>query len=223
MGEPHQLFGESGSRAEIIIPEIQMELLKEIYAVNKNIAVVLFNGRPLVLTELSKLSKSIIDVWYPGSQGYLGICDMLFGYTSPSGRLPFCFPRKNGQVPLFYSNILTGHDNYDGQFNKYTLRYIDTPNTPLYPFGYGLSYTDFEYSNLRISSDTLTENGTVSVSVDIENKGGRSETETVQLYIRDERAKLVSRPTKELKSFKRVLIKAGEKKTVSFDIDGSSI
>ena len=219
MGEPSVFFGESRSRTDITIPEVQMELLKKIYAVNKNIAVVLFNGRPLVLTELSKMAKSIIDVWYPGSQGYLGICDMLFGYTSPSGRLPFCFPRKSGQVPLYYSNILTGHDNYEGQFCKYTLRYIDTLNTPLYPFGYGLSYTDFEYSNLRVSSDKLTENGSVTVSVDIENKGERSESETVQLYIKDERAKLVSRPTKELKGFKRVFIKAGEKKTVSFEID----
>ncbi len=219
MGEPSQLFGESNSRTEITIPEIQMELLKKIHSVNPNIAVVLFNGRPLVLTELSRLSKSIIDVWFPGSQGYLGICDMLFGYTSPSGRLPFCFPRKSGQVPLFYSNILTCHDHTEGQFNKYTLRYIDTPNSPLYPFGYGLSYTDFEYSGLRISANKMTANGTVTVSVEIENKGDRDESETVQLYIKDVRGKLVSRPQKELKGFKRVFIKAGEKKTVSFEID----
>ncbi len=219
MGEPSVLFGESRSRTEITIPDVQIKLLKKVYEVNKNIAVVLFNGRPLVLTEISEMAKSIIDVWYPGSQGYLGICDMLFGYTSPSGRLPFCFPRKCGQLPLFYSNILTGHDNYEGQFSKYTMRYIDTLNTPLYPFGFGLSYTDFEYSDLRVSEDKLTENGKITVSVDIINKGDRDETETVQLYIKDDRAKLVARPTKELKGFKRVLIKAGEKKTVSFEIN----
>lgn len=218
MGEPMQLFGESRSRTEPIIPEIQMSLLRKIREVNKNIAVVLFNGRPLVLTELSQLAKSIIDVWYPGSQGYLGICDMLFGYTVPSGRLPFCFPRKIGQVPLFYSNVSTGRDHYDGQFNEYVLRYIDTLNTPLYPFGYGLSYTEFKYSNLRISAPEFTADSSITISVEIENIGTCDAFETAQLYIRDRYATLVARPLKELKGFKRVFIKAGEKQTVSFEI-----
>ena len=223
MGEPTQLFGESRSRTEPTVPEVQIKLLRKIREVNENIAVVLFNGRPLVLTELDGLAKSIIDVWYPGSQGWFGICDMLFGYAAPSGRLPFCFPRKIGQIPLFYSNAMTGHDNYDGQFEEYTLRYIDTLNTPLYPFGYGLTYTDFEYSNLRVSSAKMKSDEKITVSVDIENKGERDGWETVQLYIRDERAKLVARPAKELKGFKRVFIKSGEKQTVSFEIDESML
>ena len=218
MGEPHQLFGESGSRTDITIPEIQMNLLRKISQVNDNIVVVLFNGRPLVLTELDKIAKSIIVSWYPGSQGYLGICDMLFGYTSPSGRLPFSFPRKNGQVPLFYSNIATGHDHRDGQFNKYVLRYIDTLNTPLYPFGYGLSYTKFKYSNPSVSSETLKRGSSITVSVDIENIGDREGYETVQLYIRDVKSTLVARPLKELKAFKKVFIKPGEQITVKFEI-----
>ena len=218
MGEPYQLFGESGSRTEITIPDVQMELLRKISKVNENIVVVLFNGRPLMLSELDKLAKSIVVSWYPGSQGYLGICDMLFGYTSPSGRLPFSFPRKSGQVPLFYSNIATGHDHEEGQFDKYVLRYIDTPNTPLYPFGYGLSYTEFKYSNLSISSSTLKRGENISVSVDIENIGKRDGYETAQLYIRDVKAKLVARPLKELKGFEKVFLKSGEKKTVTFEI-----
>ena len=219
MGEPHQIFGESGSRTEITIPEIQMALLRKINKVNKNIVVVLFNGRPLILSELSELAKSIIISWYPGSQGYLGICDMLFGYTSPSGRLPFSFPRKNGQVPLFYSNISTGHDHPEGQFNKYVLRYIDTPNSPLYPFGYGLSYTEFEYSNLTISSSTLKRGEKIAVSIDVTNVGNYDGFETVQLYIRDIKSRLVARPLKELKGFEKVFIKSGEKKTVMFEIN----
>lgn len=127
--------------------------------------------------------------------------------------------KKIGHTPLFYRNIMTGHDNYDGQYKEYTLRYIDTLNTPLYPFGYGLTYTDFEYSNLRVSSAKMKSDEKITVSVDIENKGERDGWEVVQLYIRDERAKLVARTAKELKGFKRVFIKSGEKQTVSFEID----
>lgn len=218
MGESYKQFGESRSSTEAVIDEVQINLLKRIRQVNENIVVVLFNGRPLVLTEIAENSKAIIDVWFPGTQGHRGICDMLFGYTVPGGRLPLCFPRKAGQTPLFYSQQVTGHDSYEGQKDNYKLRYIDTLNTPLYPFGYGLSYTEFEYSNLRVSSDKMTADGSITVSVDIENIGERDAYETAQLYIRDRYAKLIARPIKELKNFKRVFIKSGEKATVSFEI-----
>ena len=218
MGESSLQFGESRSRTEASMPEVQMELLREIHKVNQNIIVVLFNGRPLALTEVSELSKAILDVWYPGTEGHRAILDMLFGDEVPSGRLPFCFPRKPGQTPLFYSYLVTGHANYNGKNNQFGLRYLDTWNTPLYPFGYGLSYTDFEYSNLRLSADEMTVDGKIIASVDIENKGERDAYETVQLYIRDRYAKFISRPVKEMKDFKKVFIKKCEKVTVSFEI-----
>lgn len=218
LGEYHLQFGESRSRSNINVPEVQMELFREIHKVNKNIVVVLFNGRPLDLRELNKDAKAILDVWFPGSCGSEAIVDMLFGDAIPSGKLSMCFPHNVGQVPIHYSTLATGHYHPRGVTTAFKLRYIDVPNYPLFPFGYGLSYTNFQYSNLRLDKDVLRGDSKIIASVDVSNIGSRDAYETVQCYIHDCHATLISRPLKQLVDFEKVFIKAGETVTVSFEI-----
>jgi beta-glucosidase len=219
IGESAEMSGESSSRTNLEIPQAQKDLLQELLKTGKPVVLVLFNGRPLVLNDENASVPAILDVWFAGSEAGSAIADVLFGNENPSGKLTATFPRSVGQVPIYYNQKNTGRPlgNKEGKFEKFRSNYIDERNEPLYPFGYGLSYTSFDYSNLQISSDKMTFNGTVTVSVDVTNTGNYDGKEVVQLYIRD-LVGSVTRPIKELKGFQKITLKKGEKKTVRFQI-----
>lgn len=217
IGEHRQMSGEAGSRTDITVPEHQMELFRRIANVNKNVIVVNFSGRPLDLREISSKAKALLQVWFPGTETGHAVMDVLFGDANPSGRLAMSFPYNVGQVPVYYSELSTGRP-YKGDGIRFASRYIDAPNEPLYPFGFGLDYTEYKYENLRLSSDKLEEGGTITVKVDITNIGDRAGNEVVQMYIQDV-AGSVARPVRQLKDFCRISIEAGETKEVSFEIN----
>ena len=218
IGEHMAQTGEAASRADITIPEGQKKLLREIARVNKNIAVVLFNGRPLDIREIKELAKAVLVVWMPGTEGGNAIAEVLYGETAPSGKLPMSFPYAVGQVPVFYNEFKTGRRmNPDQPENRFQSRYMDIPNEPLYSFGYGLSYTEFSYSGVKLSSGNLERNGKITASVTVKNIGSRKGAETVQLYIRDEEGSVV-RPVRELRGFEKLWLDPGEEKEVSFTI-----
>ncbi|WP_179316096.1 beta-glucosidase BglX [Winogradskyella undariae] len=219
IGESAELSGESSSRTDLGIPQVQKDLLNALLKTGKPVVLVLFTGRPLVLVEENENVPAILNVWFPGSEAGLAISDVLFGDVNPSGKLTATFPRNVGQVPIFYNHKNTGRPlgNDQGIFEKFKSNYIDVRNEPLYPFGYGLSYTKFDYSNLAINTATIDMNGSVEVSVDVTNSGDYDGKEVVQLYVRD-LVGTVTRPVKELKGFQKVEIKKGETKTVSFTL-----
>lgn len=215
LGEHVTAGGELSSHAFINIPDIQSDLLRRIYAVNKNIVTVLFNQRPLDIRELSAKSKAVLDVWFPGTMGADGIVDMLFGEASPSGRLSMSFPYAVGQCPIYYNPLPTDHSlEYQTHF---ATGYNDCPTTALYPFGHGLTYTEFKYGELKLSSDIMSMGETLIAEIEITNTGARDGLETVQLYTRDMEAS-VSRPMKELKGVKKIFVKKGETVKVAFEI-----
>lgn len=218
LGEHYAYHGESRSRADIRLHKIQRDLVDKIYEVNQNITAVIFSGRPLDITDISKKCKAILFVWEPGSMSSEGITDMLFGKELPSGKLSMCMPYCVGQMPIHYSELRTGRYAENGQKHSFGSRFLDAPIKPLYPFGYGLTYTTFEYSDLKINKAVLTPESELTVSVSVKNTGERDAWETVQMYINDVVGYMVSRPMKELKDFKRVFIKAGETVEVSFKI-----
>jgi beta-glucosidase len=215
VGESAAMSGEAASRANIDLPGRQLDLVKAVHATGKPYAVVLMNGRPLTIPWLAENSPAIIETWFAGTEAGNAIADVLFGDVNPSGKLPVTFPRAVGQIPIFYNMMSTGRPFKEAE--KYTSKYLDVPNTPLYPFGYGLSYTTFQLSNLRISSKQITPNGSLTVSVDVQNTGNRGGTEVVQLYVRDLVGSL-TRPVKELKGFERVELRAGERRAVTFTL-----
>ncbi len=215
VGEDSDLSGEASSRSNIDLPGRQLDLVKAIHAAGKPYAVVLMNGRPLTINWVAENSPAIIETWYGGTMAGPAIADTLFGDANPGGKLPITFPRSVGQIPIYYNQKRTGRP-FDAS-QKYTSKYLDIPNTPLYPFGYGLSYTQFRMSNLALDKSRILPNGSVRVSVDLENTGKRDGDEVVQLYIGDIAAS-VTRPAKELKGFRRVTLKAGEKQRVEFTI-----
>ena len=222
IGETAEMSGESSSRANISIPQAQKDLLKELKKTGKPIVLVLFAGRAMEIKEESELADAILNVWFPGSEAGLAISDVLFGKVNPSAKLPMTFPRSVGQIPIFYNHKNTGRplsqqSTEKCKFDKFRSNYLDECNTPLYPFGYGLSYTQFTYNNLNLSSTNPKGNQTLKVSVNLTNSGKYEGAEVVQLYIRD----LVgsnTRPVKELKGFQKVYLKAGETKTVTFNV-----
>ncbi|MGN0174180.1 MAG: glycoside hydrolase family 3 N-terminal domain-containing protein [Acutalibacteraceae bacterium] len=219
IGEHRSLFGEAHSKTNIKLPKAHIDLFNEIYKVNKNIVVVLFNGRPLDLSEINDRADAILDVWYPGTFGAEAIIDMLFGDRIPSGKLAMTFPQNIGQVPIHHEMLRTNHYHKVGGIEAgYCTRYIDCTNLPLYPFGYGLSYTEFVYSQPKVSKNKMMRDEIITVSVEVKNIGNVDAYETVQLYIHDLNAKYLSLP-KILKSYKKVFIKAGEKVDVSFEIN----
>lgn len=226
LGEHHEYTGEGASRTEIGIPEHQMELFRRVHAVNPNIVVVNFSGRPLDLREVSRKARAVLQVWFPGTEGGHAIVDTLFGETEPGGRLAMSFPYNVGQVPVYYSGLNTGRPHVDGAADgRCVSRYIDAPNKPLYSFGYGLGYTKFTYSPVRLSGAVLEqcqarETGgekQLTASVTLTNTGSRPGTEVVQLYLRD-LAGSVSRPLRELKGFQRIFLAPGESREVVFTI-----
>ena len=217
IGEDWDWSGEAACRTDIGVPGIQGELLKMIASAGKPVAVVLLNGRPLVLEEESKAADAILEAWYPGTMGAEAVTDIVFGQYNPSGKLTMTFPRSVGQIPVFYYEKNTGRPIYLPN-DKYKSKYLDSPNEPLYPFGYGLSYTDFKYSNLILSSPKMKKGHTIDATVTVTNIGSRTGEETVQLYIRDLIGS-VTRPVKQLKGFQKLVLAPGESRTVTFTID----
>jgi beta-glucosidase len=218
MGESAEMSGECSSRSDITIPECQRDLLKALLATGKPVVMVLFTGRPLAIPWEKENIPAILNVWFPGTEAGHAIADVLFGAVNPSGKLSATWPQNVGQVPLFYNHKNTGRPLAPGTwFQKFRSNYLDVPNEPLYPFGYGLSYSTFSYGDLKISSEQLTGDASLTASVDLTNAGNFDGAEVVQLYIRD-LVGSVTRPVKELKGFQKVFLTAGETRTISFDI-----
>ena len=213
VGETRDISGEAASRSNIDLPGRQLDLVKAIHATGKPYAVVLKNGRPLTINWLAENSPAILETWHSGTMGGAAVAEILFGDANPGGKLPATFPRVVGQIPLYYNHKSTGRPMEPE--NRYTSKYVDVPNTPLYPFGYGLSYTRFQISDLRLDKANIPVTGSIKASVQVENVGSRSGDEVVQLYIQDV-ASSVTRPVRELKGFKRVTLAAGEKRQVEF-------
>jgi beta-glucosidase len=213
VGESAGMTGEAASRASLDLPGRQLDLVKAIVATGKPTVVVLMNGRPLTINWLTENSTGILETWFAGIQAGNAIADVLFGDVNPGGKLPVTFPRAVGQVPFYYNHKNSGRPPDPN--NKYTSKYLDAPVTPLFPFGFGLSYTQFRISNLRVGASSIRPDGRITVTVDVENTGKRSGDEVVQLYIRRIAAS-VTRPVRELKGFERIMLKPGEKKRVEF-------
>lgn len=219
MGESSEYSGEATSRTELDLPDTQKRLMEALLATGKPVVMLNFSGRPTVMTWESEHVPAILNVWFGGSETGDAIADVVFGDVSPSGRLTMSMPRNVGQLPIYYNHLNTGRPLPEGtdEFVKFRSSYLDVPNSPLYPFGYGLTYTTFDYSDLALSSNEMTQDGSITASVRLTNTGKREATETVQLYIRD-LVGSVSRPVRELKGFERVTLKPGESRTVKFDI-----
>ena len=218
MGEFHNMSGENNSRTNLSLPGVQVDLLKAIKKAGKPVVLVLINGRPLTINWEKDNLDAILEAWFPGTMGGAAIADVLTGKYNPSGKLTMTFPQNVGQIPLFYNHKNTGrpYDPNVPQF-AYGSRYWDVSNEPLYPFGYGLSYTTFAYSDLELSSKEITKDSPLKVSVKLTNLGGYDGEEVVQLYTRD-LVGSVTRPVKELKGFKKVFLKAGESKVIDFTL-----
>ncbi|UVQ15811.1 beta-glucosidase BglX [Bacteroides fragilis] len=218
LGESSEMSGESSSRTNLEMPDVQRVLLQELLKTGKPVVLVLFTGRPLVLTWEEEHVPAILNVWFGGSEAAYAISDVLFGDVNPSGKLTATFPQNVGQIPLFYNHKNTGRPLQEGRwFEKFRSNYLDVSNEPLYPFGYGLSYTTFAYSDIHLSSTEMSADGELTVTVTVTNTGSRDGAEVVQLYIRD-LVGSVTRPVKELKGFEKIFLKAGESRKVSFSI-----
>ena len=218
LGESSEMSGESSSRTNLEMPDVQRALLQELLKTGKPVVLVLFTGRPLVLTWEEEHVPAILNVWFGGSEAAYAISDVLFGDVNPSGKLTATFPQNVGQIPLFYNHKNTGRPLQEGRwFEKFRSNYLDVRNEPLYPFGYGLSYTTFAYSDIHLSSTEMSADGELTATVTVTNTGSRDGAEVVQLYIRD-LVGSITRPVKELKGFEKIFLKAGESRKVSFSI-----
>ena len=218
VGESAEMSGEASSRSNIEVPETQRELLRALLSTGKPVVVVLFTGRPLAMKWEQENIPAILNVWFGGSETGDATADVLFGDVNPSGKLTMTFPQNVGQVPLYYAHKNTGRPLEPGKwFSKFRSNYLDVSNDPLYPFGYGLSYTTFEYTEPRLDKTTMAISDSLTVSVDVTNTGRVDGAEVVQLYIRD-LVGSVTRPVRELKGFRKIFLKAGETKTVTFKI-----
>ncbi|WP_086313324.1 glycosyl hydrolase [Enterococcus sp. 7F3_DIV0205] len=215
LGEEDWMSGEASSRSDIRLPQAQLDLFNAIQAVNDNIIVTLYNGRPLDLKGIDS-AKAIVEAWFPGTEGGAALADILYGQYNPSARLSMSFPETVGQVPVYYNYDNTGRPYKPGD-EKYVSKYLDVSNFAKYPFGFGLSYSEFTYTDFHLSSDEMKPDETITVSVTVENQSDISGQETVQLYVRDKIGEVV-RPVQELKGFKKITLQAHEKKTVHFDI-----
>ncbi|WP_316791424.1 beta-glucosidase BglX [Pedobacter frigoris] len=223
LGESSEMSGESSSRTNLEIPDVQKRLLQALLKTGKPVVLVLFTGRPLVLNWENENVPAILNVWFGGTETAKAIRDVLFGDVNPSGKLTATFPQNVGQIPMYYAHKNTGRPLADGQwFSKFRSNYLDVSNEPLYPFGYGLSYTTFAYSDLKLSKSSFKPGESITASISVKNTGQRAGKEVVQLYIRD----LVgssTRPVKELKGFQKISLAAGESKTVTFKISAEDL
>jgi len=199
---------------------MQTELAKQVITENQNCAVVLFTGRPLVLNELNEIAPAILNMWFPGTEGGNAVAELIFGDANPCGKLSMSFPKSVGQCPIYYNHPSTGRPKRmpEGQYEPYMSNYLDCGNKPLYFFGYGLSYTDFAYESMTLSSGELDNTSSIKVSIKVKNTGERKGKETVQLYLRDLVSESV-RPVQELIAFKKIELSAGESQCVEFEIN----
>ena len=217
VGEPAWMTGEASSRTSLDIPQPQKRLLEALVKTGKPVVLLLFSGRPMTLGWEDSNMAAILDVWYGGSEAADAILDVVYGRVNPSGKLTMTFPRNVGQIPLYYNMKNGGRPAKTDSYKRFSSCYMDSPNSPLYPFGYGLSYTTFEYSDFALSADAMQSDGSVTASVKVTNTGSRDADETVQLYIHDVYSSM-TRPVKELKAFRKVHVKAGETVEVGFEI-----
>jgi len=215
VGEKRGMSGEAASKTDLNLPLVQENLIKRIYATGKPIVVVLMNGRPLTINWIAENIPAVVEAWFLGDQTGNAIAEVLFGDYNPSGKLPVTFPRTTGQIPIYYYQKSTGRPFEED--DKYTSKYLDSPNTPLYPFAYGLSYTSFNYKNISVNKTKIDKTDSLTVSVDVTNTGKFEGDEVVQLYIQDVVAS-VTRPVKELKGFQKINLKSGETRTVAFKV-----
>ena len=224
MGEAAEFSGESHSRVNLELPDVQMALLKELVATGKPVVLLNFSGRPTILNWEKAHVPAILNVWFGGSEAGDAICDVVFGDKNPCGKLTTSFPQHVGQIPLYYNHFNTGRPVADGadRFFSFQSNYLDVRNDPLYPFGYGLSYTTYQYGELKLDSKTMSPHGQITVTIPVTNTGNRDGIEVVQLYIRDVVGS-IARPVKELKGFQRLSLKAGETATATFTIDASKL
>ncbi|ELP24815.1 Periplasmic beta-glucosidase [Pantoea agglomerans 299R] len=218
VGEAQGMAHEASSRSDLVIPPSQQKLLAALKATGKPLVIVLMNGRPLSIVNEDRMADAVLETWFSGTEGGNAIADVLFGDYNPSGKLPVSFPRSVGQIPIYYNHLPTGRPYNFAKPNKYTSHYYDAVNGPLYPFGYGLSYTTFTVSPVKMSSPTMPRNGSIEASVTVTNSGKRDGATVVQMYLNDPVAS-ISRPVQELRGFKRIMLKAGESQTVTFKID----
>jgi beta-glucosidase len=217
VGEASEMSGESGSRTNLDVPESQKKLIRALAQTGKPLVLVMMSGRPLTLEEENSLADAILQVWHPGVEAGNAIADVLFGNYNPSGKLTMTFPRNVGQIPVYYAHRNTGRPQDGDEFQKFKSNYLDSPNSPLFPFGYGLSYTTFEYSDVSLNKTKITTGETLEAKVTVTNNGDYDGEEVVQLYIRDV-VTSITRPVKELKGFQKIFIEAGESKEVSFTL-----
>ncbi|WP_168385717.1 beta-glucosidase BglX [Erwinia amylovora] len=222
VGEARGMAHEASSRTDLTLPASQRQLISALKATGKPLVLVLMNARALTLVQETQQADALLESWYSGTEGGNAIADVLFGDYNPSGKLPMTFPRSVGQIPIYYNHLNTGRPYNFEHPNKYTSHYVDEANGPLFPFGYGLSYTDFTLSPVTMSAATLKKNATVNASITVTNSGKYAGATVVQLYLRDNVAS-ISRPVKELKGFKRIMLQAGESQTVTFPIDASAL
>jgi beta-glucosidase len=220
VGEHEWMSGEAASRSMIGLPGVQQDLVEALVGTGTPVVVVLMNGRPLAIPWIAEHATAILETWFGGTQAGHAIADVIFGDYNPSGKLPVTFPRNEGQIPIFLAMKNTGRPMQP--MNKYTSKYLDVPNSPLYPFGFGLSYTTFTYSPVELSSPGLTMTDGVTVSVVVKNTGTRAGEEVVQLYVRD-LVGSVTRPVKELKGFQKIYLEAGASKKVEFRITSDDL
>lgn len=219
LGETAEMSGECASRSDLSLPDVQKNLLRKLVATGKPVVLLNFSGRATEMKWESENVDAIMNVWFGGSETASAICDVLYGDVNPSGKLTVSMPQATGQEPLYYNHLPTGRPVAENakNFAKYASNYLDVRNDALYPFGYGLSYTTFAYSDIRLSSNEMSRDGSIKATVTVSNTGSRDGDEIVQLYIHDKVAS-ISRPVRELKGFKRIHLKAGESKEVNFDI-----
>ncbi|CAE6930374.1 beta-D-glucoside glucohydrolase, periplasmic [Ectopseudomonas oleovorans] len=222
VGEARGMSHESSSRTRLDLPDSQQALLRALKATGKPLVLVLMNGRPLALTWEKDNADAMLETWYSGIEGGNAIADVLFGEHNPAGKLPITFPRSVGQIPSYYNHLRLGRPYTPGTPGNYTSQYFEEPNGPLYPFGYGLSYSDFQLSAPKLSAPRMTPDERIRVSVTLKNAGPRAGATVVQLYLHDEAASVI-RPVKELKDFRRVKLEAGETSELSFEIDESML
>lgn len=218
LGEDSEMSGEAGSRALITLPQPQLQLIQHLKTLQKPMVAVLFNGRPLDLHGVLDEADAVLEAWFPGTEGGAAVAALLTGEVNPSGRLSMSFPYSVGQVPVYYNHFNTGRpkDAPDAQ-ERYVSQYLDIPNEPLLPFGFGLSYTDFKYGDMTLSTDEISPDESLEVTVSVTNTGDMAGAEVVQLYIRDRSGEVV-RPVKELKAFRKVQLQPGEQQDVTFTL-----
>ena len=222
IGEASEMSGESANRTNLLIPESQKKLIRALKKTGKPLVLVVMSGRPLALMEEDTLADAILHTWHPGIEAGNAIADVVFGIYNPSGKLTMTFPRNVGQVPIYYRSRSTGRPQAGDEFQKFKSNYLDVENSPLYPFGYGLSFTRFVYDNYKLSSKEITKKDTLTVSIKVTNSGNHDGEEVVQLYTRDMVAS-VTRPVKELKGFRKIYLKPGESKEVTFTLTAGDL